>query len=133
VYLAHYKRRSWEDYVRKGQSGRNSMFVRDWNASMGAGSWHVDLPGTGYVQPAASSRPWNAVRDAWRAACSRPLPARSVVRTEDGVRCTSYYPRSDSLHGVPNKTSPFVRCELDNRKTNAEPDAIWTATDYDIA
>lgn len=46
IGLCHMKYRSWEDYVRKGQGGRNSFQVRDWTFST---SWSIHSPSTNHI------------------------------------------------------------------------------------
>jgi Glycosyl transferase family 2 len=97
IYLAHYKHRSWEDYVRKGAAGRNSIFVADWTATRGAADWRADSPPKGYVGPPAGSTPWHGARDAWRAVMSRRPPPQVLARSEGGLRCAAAIGRA----GVP--------------------------------
>jgi Glycosyltransferase family 92 len=131
IYISHYKHRSWEDYVRKGQGGRNSMFVADWATTRDAANWRVDVPSKGYVGPPPESTTWLGMRDAWRAVMRRPAPPQVLARSERRLRCVAAIGRT-GVQGVgpahiavgPNACGKSHPGEPEN------PDEVWTAQIY---
>lgn len=90
-YVAHYKSRSWEDMVRKGAGGRNSIFVRDWAVSRGSDEWSIDKPPKGYADPPKRTKPWSGMRDYFKMMMhpDRKSKGQMLVRVEGGKRCYS--------------------------------------------
>lgn len=124
-YLIHFKYRSWEDYVRKGWFGRNSIMVADWNVSFGSGSWRVEKPPDWFLS-LESKVPFVQFRDYWRRVMTtaQARPPQNLVCIHAKIRCVVTVDTDREgglLHSV---------CQTTERTGFDKPDYVMLAKDF---
>jgi hypothetical protein len=89
--IVHFKHRSWEDWVRKGRAGRNSIMVKEWTLAH-----EVAVPDPGHLNMTAMVE-YTAFRTYWRSVMGQTEPdCPHLVYFEGGRRCAGVMRRNES-------------------------------------
>lgn len=79
IGLVHYKFRSWEEHVRKGQGDRSSIAMNTWNNAV---NWRVHNPNKEYLQYKPEDR-FDKFRDIWRHVRKMKVPPAIVLSGDE--------------------------------------------------